>query len=155
MELNSHKDFVKLLPVFKEKMLDFVSEVVYAKSNDDVVDIFSSIERRGIIVAPTAFEIGNEDGRYNHSVTYSIIIVDTSTKNEEAILESEEDNFFVMTAFHDFLNYVKEGSVEFIQGDIEKFDGDLGTTTSISCQIVLHLKSSPTFWTELDDDSSI
>ena len=148
MALNTHKDFVNLIQGFKVKMGDFLEEVVYLKTNNDMIPTYESIRRRGMILAPSGFELAS-DGEYNHTVMYDLVIVDTVTGNINAVIESEESNLFVIGAFKDYLNYVKEGSVEFLSGDMEKISDAQGVTTTLSCKIVLSLTNSPTYWSGL------
>lgn len=144
--INSHKDLVREILLFGEKM-DLVKEMIYLTDIGKADQAVNNIERRGIVFGITSLGWGDD---YNNTVTYGFTIVDHALDSVEEVLTSEQENLFVVGALHDYLNYVAEAEVDIENMTSDNIGDDRGVTVSLSGTFTMNVKRSPSYWKKME-----
>lgn len=147
--INSHKELVKSVLNWADKM-DFINSVVYLTDINKMENTINNADPRGFIFGPIDF---SHDDEYNDSVTYGFSIIDKTTNDIDAIITSEQENMFCVSALSDYINFIDDGDVDFDAMSIDNYEEQSGTLTSCSGQFTLNIKRTASYWKKMEEYS--
>lgn len=146
--INSHKEFIGEVKNFSEKM-ELINDFHYIK---DVELLNTEVQKR----KPKVLVLGLSDAvfddeNYNMNLTYKFMLADSVQYNDNAIIDSETDNLFIVSSLKDYLTYVQETTVE-IDGLEFSVESDGQTTySSVTGSFDFIVKRSPSYWKKMED----
>jgi len=144
--INSHKELVDELVVFGTKM-PLINEFHYLKDVELIQEEVAKSSPRVFLLGLEG--IGFDDENYNMVITYRFLFADETLYENDAIVTSETENIFCVSALGDFLRYVNDTPVEFGGVSTTTESTAEKTYTTISGTFDFIVKRSPTFWTDL------
>ena len=127
--INSHKEFISEMKNFAEKM-DLIKEFVYIKDIDNISNELSNSEPRVFIVGIES--VSFDDKEYNSTITYKFVLSDSVLYDEEAIINSETENIFIVSSLKDYLCYIQDVDVDVNDIDFTTESEGESTYTSVS-----------------------
>lgn len=145
--INSHKEFVGEVKNFTDKM-ELINDFHYIK---DVELLNKEVQNR----KPRVLVLGLSDATfddesYNMTLTYKFMLADSIQYNEDAVVDSETDNLFIVSALKDYLTYVQETPVD-IDGLEFSVESDMNTTySSVVGSFDFIVKRSPSYWKKME-----
>lgn len=145
--INSHKELVKEVMNWAEK-LEFISDYQYITDINNIETAISNLKSRGFIFGPIDFAFAED---YNNSVTYGFSIIDKTTNDLNAILTSEQENMFCVSALNDYINRIQDGDIIFDSMSIDNLESQDGVTTSCSGQFTLNIKRTASYWKKMEE----
>jgi len=144
--INSHKEVVMELKKFVENV-PFINEFKYIKD-------FESLSQEIENTKPRMFLLGLEsssydDENYNNDISYRFLFADECMYDDEAVILSETENLFCVSALSDYLRYINETPIEMgtVTTTTENMEGRVYTT--ISGSFTFTIKRKPSFWTQI------
>lgn len=147
--INSHSELVKEVLNWADKM-DFINKAEYVTDIGNADTIVNNIEPRGFVFAPSDLNIGTD---YNTELTYGFTIVDKTSDDLNAVINSETENIFCVSALDDFINYIADGSIDFLGMSFDNVQTESGVLTSISGFFVLNIKRTASYWKVMEEYS--
>lgn len=148
--INSHKELVDEVLNWGSKM-DLIKEVIYVTDINNADAQVNNVAHRGFVFSPINMSFGDD---YNSSVSYGFTIVDKVADNADAIVNSETENMFCISALYDYINYVDGGGIEFSNLDFTNISSNSGVLTSLSGIFSLEIKRTASFWKKLESFNS-
>ena len=140
--INSHKELVKEVLNWADKF-EFVKQGQYVTDIGNLDANINNMEHRGFLFSPIDFA---HDYEYNSSVTYGFSFIDKTTDNLEAILTSEDENLFCVSALSDFINRIADGDIDFDAMSMNNQNTESGVITSVSGQFTFNIKRTASYW---------
>lgn len=144
--INSHKEVVNEIRDFGTRM-PLLNGFKYIKDVELIASEIENSEPRMLLLGLESVSFDEEN--YNTQVTYRFLFADECIYEDDAIITSEAENIFCVSALSDFLRYVNDTAVEF--GSVSSTTEAMGDRvfTTIGGTFVFTIKRSPSFWASM------
>ena len=140
--INSHKELVNEVLNWGTKM-EFINECVYVTDINHADNQVNNANPRSFVFGPLSHNFGED---YNIVVTYGFTVVDKTTDDVKAVITSEQENMFCVSALDDFINRIADGYVQVGSCDWATVGDNSGVITSINGTMDVSIKRSASYW---------
>lgn len=144
--INSHKEFVGEVKNFTDKM-ELINGFQYIKDLDSTLEMLENSEPRILFLGLIDMSMGED---YNMVLNYNFAISDEVLNDDDAILNSETENMFIVSALYDYLNYIKNTEFDFSNVSFDsKVDGE-NAYTAVAGTFTFTIKRSASYWKQME-----
>lgn len=145
--INTHKEFIGEIENFANKM-ELINEFKYIKDTDTTLDVLMNSEPRVFLIGLNDLTMTDED--YNMTLSYNFAISDEVLFDDDAILNSESENMFVVSALYDYLNHIKDIEVNFNTSTFSLERTNESVFTAVTGSFDFVIKRSASYWKQME-----
>lgn len=148
--INTHKEFVGEIRNFVDKF-ELINEFKYLKDVERLLEELGNSEPRVLLIGLSKMEVDFEE--YNTTVTYDFILSDEVVYEEGAIIDSETENMFCITALTDYLNHLADAPIELNGVNFVSESEGESSYTSVTGSFDFIIKSKASYWKKMEEYS--